>query len=49
MWCLWDAIKAVIGIGFLLVMVVFLISAAGIVGFIFLALLLALPFALFAA
>ena len=47
--CLMEVIGTVIAVGFLLVMAVFLIAAAGIVGFIFVALLLAFPFALFAA
>jgi hypothetical protein len=49
MWCLWEGFLAMIGICFVLVMGIFLIAAGGIVGFIFLAALVALPLALFAA
>lgn len=44
-----EVVGTVIAVVFLVFMVIFLIAAAGIVGFLFVALLLAFPFALFAA
>jgi hypothetical protein len=49
MGCLWEGFLTVVGICFVLVMGVFLIAAAGFLGFVFVALLLALPLALLAA
>ena len=47
--CLTEGIGTVLAIVFVLIMAIFLIGAGGIVGFIFVALLLAFPLALFAA
>ena len=49
MGCLWEGFGTLIALGFVLIMGTFLIAATGLVGFIFVALLLALPFALLAA
>jgi hypothetical protein len=49
MGCLWEGFGSLVALVFLLIMGTFLIAAAGFLGFVFVALLLALPFALFAA
>jgi len=49
MGCLWEGFGTLIALGFLFVMGTFLVAVAGLLGFVFLALLVALPFALFAA
>lgn len=49
MGCLWEGCGTLIALVFVLIMGTFLIAAAGFLGFVFVALLLALPFALLAA